>query len=437
LHKIEWKSMMNMMTEIWIAIALGVITIAELVYITYLKGRISSISGSQVVQSKRLELLEQELAQERLLLHRAQTEKESWMQRSAQMEASYEALRERLVAQNQDRDALLLKFKDLSAQVIEERAERFNQEQTDSLDVLLRPLADRISRFEKQVAESGRQAIERHVQLREQVRQLTAINSTMGEEARRLTNALKADVKQQGAWSEMILESILEKSGLKKGREYTVQDAHIDREGKRLRTDVIISLPDQKKIIIDSKVSLKDFERLANSESEAERDIALRAHGLSIKNHVDILSSKNYHDLYQVESPDFVLMFVPKDNAFAAALNYDQNLYQYAFDKNIVIVTPATLLATLKTIDTMWKNHYQNSYALEIASEAGKMYDKFVGLSDDLLKVGKQLSTVSNTYNDCMTKLKTGKGNLIGRAERLKELGAKANKKVDESLLLQ
>ncbi len=379
---------------------------------------------------KQSTLLETELQQERLLLHQAREETSALRVRVAQLASQLDESQRRFISQSEDRDALLVQFRDLSAQVMERRAVQFDQAQRQSLHQLLEPLAQRITRFEQKVDQSSENAVRRHAALREQVKHLTDINATMGEEAKRLTNALKADVREQGNWGEMILESILEKSGLEKGREYTVQDSHTDADGKRYRTDVVITLPDDKRMIIDSKVSLKDFEEYVNADDEIQREISLKAHGLSLRKHIDILAQKNYHDLYQIESPDFVLLFVPKDNAFAAALNYDSNLYQYAFDRNIVIVTPSTLLATLKTVDTLWRNHKQNHYALEIASEAGKMYDKFVGFTDDLLKLGKQLDTVKNTYHDSMKKLSTGTGSLVTRAEKLKHLGAKANKKI-------
>jgi len=419
-------------TILYIIIAVLVV-IAIAVYMTS-ASRLQAAEHLRESALKQVDFLETELQQERELLGQTRVECSELRVKEARLTSQIDEAHRRASTQAEDRDALLLQFKDLSAQVMEQRAEQFDQAQRKSLHQLLEPLSHRISRFEQRVEKTSEDAVKRHAALREQVKQLTDINATMGEEAKRLTNALKADVREQGSWGEMILESILEKSGLEKGREYTVQDSHTTEDGKRYRTDVVITLPDDKRMIIDSKVSLKDFEEYVNASDDAQRDISLKAHGLSLRKHIDILAQKNYHDLYQIESPDFVLLFVPKDNAFAAALNYDSNLYQYAFDRNIVIVTPATLLATLKTVDTLWRNHKQNQYALEIASEAGKMYDKFVGFTDDLVKMGKQLDTVKNTYQDSMKKLSTGTGSLVTRAEKLKNLGAKANKKIASEL---
>ena len=237
---------------------------------------------------------------------------------------------------------------------------------------------------------------------------------------------LKEEV--QGNWGELILESVLDKSGLEKDREYFLQQT-FDHEGKQVRPDVIIHLPDGKRLIIDSKVSLTAYEQMIRAEDQAIKTFE-KAHLLSVRKHIDGLSAKNYHDVYQIESPDFVLLFIPIDTAFASAIKADPGLYQYAFDKNIVIVTPSTLLATLKTVDSLWKNEKQQKHALDIATEAGKMYDKFVGLVEDLDKLGKQMDTARGTYHDSMKKLKEGSGNLVGRAEKIKALGAKANKKL-------
>ncbi|MFZ1558863.1 MAG: DNA recombination protein RmuC, partial [Saprospiraceae bacterium] len=234
-------------------------------------------------------------------------------------------------------------------------------------------------------------------------------------------------------WGELILESILDKSGLEKNREYFVQVTERNDEGKMYKPDVVIQLPDGKKLIIDSKVSLNAYEMMVNADTDDEQKIAHKAHVLAVKNHIDSLASKNYHDLYKVESPDFVLMFIPIDTALSAAIQLDSELYLYAFDKNIVMVAPSTLLATLKTVDTMWRNDKQNRFAMEIAEEAGKMYDKFVGFADDMDKLGKQLNTAQSTYHDSMKKLNSGTGNLVSRAENIKALGAKANKSLPKT----
>jgi DNA recombination protein RmuC len=239
----------------------------------------------------------------------------------------------------------------------------------------------------------------------------------------------------QGNWGELILERVLEKSGLEKGREYEVQQSFTTEEGNRVFPDVVINLPDGKKMIVDSKVSLTAYERYANEEDDVQRAVFLKEHINSIKRHVEQLSDKNYHDLYQMESPDFVLLFIPIESAFAIALNEDNSLYNKAFELNIIIVTPTTLLATLRTIDSMWTNQKQQENALEIARQAGALYDKFEGFVTDLVKIGKKMDEAKAEYGSAMGKLVEGKGNLVGSVERLRKMGAKAKKVLPENIL--
>jgi DNA recombination protein RmuC len=246
---------------------------------------------------------------------------------------------------------------------------------------------------------------------------------------------LKGDSKMQGNWGELVLERVLEKSGLEKGREYEVQQSFTNTEGTRVLPDVVINLPDGKKMIVDSKVSLVAYEKWINEESEILKSDFLREHVLSIKRHVEQLGSKNYHDLYQIESPDFVLLFIPIEPAFAIALNEDSTLYNRAFDRNIVIVTPTTLLATLRTIDSMWSNQKQQENAFEIARQAGALYDKFEGFVTDLVKIGNKIKDTKTEYENAMNKLVDGKGNLISSVERLKKMGAKAKKSLPENII--
>jgi len=246
---------------------------------------------------------------------------------------------------------------------------------------------------------------------------------------------LKGDSKMQGNWGELILERVLEKSGLEKDREYFVQQSHTNTEGNRVFPDVVINLPDGKKMIVDSKVSLTAYEKFINEEEDSLKNGYLKEHVNSIKRHVEQLGDKNYHDLYQIESPDFVLLFIPMEPAFALALNEDTTLYNKAFEKNIVIVTPSTLLATLRTIDSMWANQKQQENAFEIARQAGALYDKFEGFVTDLIKVGKKIDESKVEYQGAMNKLVDGKGNLIISVEKLKKMGAKAKKALPENIL--
>jgi len=257
----------------------------------------------------------------------------------------------------------------------------------------------------------------------------------MSKETLNLTKALKGDNKMQGNWGELVLERVLEKSGLEKDSEYFVQQSFTNKEGKRMLPDVVIHLPDNKKMIVDSKVSLVAYERFINEEDETLKERFLKEHVASLKKHIEQLSAKKYEDIYQIESPDFVLLFIPIEPAFAVALNMDNHLYNKAFEKNIVIVTPSTLLATLRTIDSMWNNEKQQKNALEIAKQAGALYDKFQGLLTDLISIGKRIDDSKKEYSNAMNKLFDGRGNLITSVEKLKKMGAKAKKSIPEKIV--
>jgi len=328
-------------------------------------------------------------------------------------------------------------FENLANKILEEKTTKFTEQNKENLKNILSPLQDKIQLFEKKVEDTHKESIDYHAALRQQILGLREMNEQMSKETLNLTKALKGDSKMQGNWGELILERVLEKSGLEKGREYEVQQSFTNEEGNRVFPDVVISLPDGKKMVVDSKVTLTAYERYVNEEDENQKIQYLREHVISIRRHVDQLSEKNYHDLYQMESPDFVLLFIPIETAFALALNEDATLYNKAFEKNIVIVTPSTLLATLRTIDSMWTNQKQQENALEIARQAGALYDKFVGLWNDLIIVGKKMDDAKSGYSDAMNKLFDGTGNLINRVENLKKMGAKAKKALPENVLLK
>lgn len=325
-------------------------------------------------------------------------------------------------------------FENLANRILEQKSEKFTLLNKENIQNLLDPLNTKIKSFEEKVEKNGSDFIERHAQLGKQLEYLNQQNLKISEEATNLTKALKGDSKMQGNWGEMVLERVLERSGLQKDSEYFVQQHFTTEEGKRVLPDVVIHLPGEKKMIIDSKVSLNAYERYINDEDEAGKKAHLKNHLISMKKRVDELGAKNYHTLYQMESPDFVLLFIPVEAAFAVASNEYPNLYTEAFDKNIIIVTPTTLLAVLKTIDSMWQNEKQKQNAIDIATQAGALYDSFTNLTEELQKVGRQLGTVQNSYDTAMKKL-TGKGNLVKRVEQLKTLGAKASKQLDQKLL--
>ncbi|MEZ4794403.1 MAG: DNA recombination protein RmuC [Flavobacteriaceae bacterium] len=326
-------------------------------------------------------------------------------------------------------------FENLANKILDTKSEKFTKQNKENLDTILKPLQEKIEKFEKRVEDTHKESIDRHAMLRQQIVGLKELNEQMSKEATNLAKALKGDSKLQGNWGELVLKRVLEKSGLEKDQEYFEQQSFTAEDGKRLMPDYIIHLPGNKKMVIDSKVSLTAYERFVNEEEEDLRNRHLKEHVASLKKHVEQLSEKNYQDIYKIESPDFVLLFVPIEPAFAVAVNQDNNLYSWAFEKNIVIVTPTTLLATLRTIDSMWTNEKQQQNALEIATQAGRLYDAFVRLTEDLVKVGAQMDTAKNTYTGAMKKLSEGQGNLINRVEKLRKLGAKTSKSMDEKLL--
>lgn len=368
-----------------------------------------------------------------------QKEKESLAIHLAKKENDFDNLLERNKEQKQEVEQLQEKFtkefENLANKILEEKTVKFTEQNKENLKNILSPLQDKIQLFEKKVEDTHKESIDYHAALRQQILGLREMNEQMSKETINLTKALKGDSKMQGNWGELVLERVLEKSGLEKDREYFVQQSHVTEDGNRVFPDVIINLPDGKKMIIDSKVTLTAYERYINEEDSEVKNQHLKEHIVSINRHVEQLGSKNYHDLYHMESPDFVLLFIPIESAFAVALNEDTSLYNKAFEKNIVIVTPSTLLATLRTIDSMWTKQKQQENAIEIARQAGALYDKFEGFVSDLIKIGKKMDEAKTEYGNAMNKLVDGKGNLITSVEKLKKMGAKAKKALPEAVL--
>ena len=325
-------------------------------------------------------------------------------------------------------------FENLANKILDEKSTKFTEQNQKNIKNLLTPLQEKIKTFEDRVETSQKESISMHSALKEQLLNLQSQNLKITQEAENLTKALKGDSKMQGNWGELVLERVLEKSGLEKDREYSVQQSFTREDGSRVLPDVIINLPDGKKMVVDSKVSLTDYERYINAEEDL-REKFLKDHINSIRKHVDQLSAKKYEDLYEMESPDFVLMFIPIEPAFAIAINQDNTLYNKAFEQNIVIVTPSTLLATLRTIDSMWNNEKPQRNAIEIARQAGALYDKFEGFVTDLTKVGKKMDEAKSEYKGAMNKLVEGRGNLVTSIEKLKKMGAKAKKSLPEPIL--
>jgi DNA recombination protein RmuC len=367
------------------------------------------------------------------------TERDQALQNAIRLEAELDSERKqglgRIESLNEAKEALTSQFKNLANEILEDKSKRFTEQNAASLDALLKPLQTKLTEFKEQVNNSyGNEARERFA-LKSEIERLANLNLRMSDETRSLTQALKGDSKVQGNWGELVLESILESSGLRKGEEYVVQDSHTQSDGSRLQPDVVIKLPEGRSLVVDSKVSITAYARHAEtSDTEiAERELA--AHIQSLRQHIQGLSGKNYSSLYGVGSVDFVLMFVPIEPAFLLALKTAPNLYQEALAKNIVLVCPSTLMATLRTVAHLWRQDHQNRNALEIAKQCGSLYDKFVGFVDDLEKLGQRLDQAQTSYHDAFNKLKTGKGNLIRSAEKVRELGVKPSKNLSAPLI--
>lgn len=330
---------------------------------------------------------------------------------------------------------LTTEFENIANRIMKERAAEFSVSNEKQLGEVLNPLKDKITSFEKQVKDAYDKELRDKISLKEEVKKLTELNTRVSEEANNLAKALKGDVKKQGNWGEVILERLLETSGLKKGIEYEREVVVEGGEGETLRPDVIVYLPDNKHVIIDSKVSLVAYERLSNAKNDEEYQQFLKAHIESIKSHVKQLSEKNYQLAMGLNTPDFVLLFLPIEASFAAAVQAEQNLFSYAWDRKIVIVSPTTLLVTLRTIASIWKQENQTRNAQEIARLSGALYDKLVGIMADFTKVKENIDRAGSSYDDAMKKMKEGSGNLFSTANKIKKLGAKTAKELPENLI--
>ena len=328
-----------------------------------------------------------------------------------------------------------LEFENIANKLLKQNTTDFAEANQKRLDEILNPLKENIKTFEQKVEEKYVKEVKERSALMTEVKTLSELNQQMREDAQSLTKALKGDAKTQGNWGELILEKILENSGLIKGEEYKTEDYYTNQTGGGSRLDVIINLPDNKQIIIDSKVSITAYTNYIETENENEKEIQIKAHLTSVKSHIDTLSKKDYSQIPGLNTPDFVLMFMPSEPSFSFTLQNDASIYNYAWDKKIVIVSPTTLLATLKTVASVWKQERQTKNALEIARQSGALYDKFVGFIGDLEKIEKGLKTSQDAYNFAVNKLKTGSGNLIGRAEKIRLLGAKTSKQIDAKYL--
>ena len=330
------------------------------------------------------------------------------------------------------------RFKSLSQDILDKKSKQFQEQATANISNLLSPLKEKIQSFQKTVEETYQKESRERFSLKDDIEKLCSVHDKLKEETQHLSKAMKGSVKAQGQWGEMILNKILDAAGLIEGEHYITQGKTLqlkDEEGKQQKPDVIIKLPDNKHIIIDSKVSLTHYEQFISSELEEDKKKYVSLFIQSIRSHVTQLSIKKYSNSEVLNAPDFTLMFFPIEGAFSLALQYDSNLFQFSWDKNIVIVSPTTLLSTLKTVESIWKREKQSRYAIEIAQNSGRLYDKFVGFADDLNDIGKQIKNADRSYSSALQKLNTGQGNIISRLEKIKSLGAKASKKMPENLL--
>jgi DNA recombination protein RmuC len=326
-------------------------------------------------------------------------------------------------------------FKLIANQIFEEKTESFSKKSKESIDQLLSPLKERLVSFEKKVDETHKDSLKETSGLKAELKTLREMSSKMTEEAENLTKALRNDTKVQGNWGEMILENILESSGLRKDEEYFLQKNFSTEEGRRFQPDVMIKLPDDKWVIVDSKVSLKAYEDYVTAENTDQKERFLKSHLLSLKNHIRGLSEKKYQEVASGKNLDFILMFVPIEPAYLIALQADHGLFNEAYDRGIVMVSPTTLIASLKIISTTWKHEYQNRNAIEIADRGKLLLEKFVGFAEDFEKIGMQLDRASSTYHDAMKKLRDGRGSLVNQATQLEHLGIRANKKLSSNLI--
>jgi DNA recombination protein RmuC len=435
------------MEQYLIIISVALITFVIGIYFGMLRSKITTQKELKSAEQQNAVLIESKTYLEKTIDKLQLDQSELLSQRDAinkvniQQEGSIKSLNEKLNDQKKElekiQDKFTIEFENLANKILDEKSVKFTEQNKQNLKIILNPLQEKIKLFEDKVDKTHKESIDYHAALRQQIIGLKELNEQMSKEAINLTKALKGDSKTQGNWGELILEKVLEKSGLEKDREYVLEKSFNSNElnRTRIRPDVIINLPDHRKMIVDSKVSLTAYEQYVNCDDDVMKSKHLKEHIASLNRHVNQLSEKKYEDIYEIDSPDFVLLFVPIEPAFAVAINSDDQLYNKAFEKNIVIVTPSTLLATLRTIDSMWQNAKQQRNAVEIARQAGALYDKFEGFVSDLTKVGKKMDEAKTEYRGAMNKLVEGRGNLITSVEKIKKLGAKAKKTIPQNII--
>ncbi len=371
------------------------------------------------------------------LRERFNAERNNLIKTEAQLNSQHEKLAEQQKNLDDLQQKFTLEFSVVANKIFEEKTAKFTIQNQNNLETILSPLKANIKAFEEKVERVYKDEAAERNHLKGVIFQLMDQSKQIQNDANNLTKALKGDNKKQGNWGEVILERVLERSGLVKDREYRIQASLKSTDGLKFQPDVVIDLPDEKNLIIDAKISLVAYEQMMNAETEKEKVLNLKRHLVSVKSHIDGLASKNYQNLYQINSPDFVLLFMPIESSFSVTVQADHELFNYAWDRKVVIVSPTTLLATLRTIASIWKVDRQNKNVFEIAEEAGALYDKFVGFLADMEKIGKHLDLSQKAHEEAFKKLQYGSGNLIGKVEKIKKLGAKtkSNKQIDSKFL--
>ncbi|MBP9887052.1 MAG: DNA recombination protein RmuC [Leptospiraceae bacterium] len=351
----------------------------------------------------------------------------------------FKTLEENMARQKEEIEKLNTKFNDefqkIANQILLNNSSSFNKQTGETLDTILKPLRENLEKFEKKVDNTRLEQAKETSSLKEQISLLEKLNLTMTDEARNLTNALRGDNKAQGNWGEGILERILDKSGLEKGRDYLIQQQLISEDNNRFTPDVIVNLPDNKNLVIDSKVSLVAYDNYCSTDNKEQKAKFLKDHIDSLYNHIKMLSAKEYFKLKGLNSPDFVLLFIPIEPSFSLAMHEDPGIYNHAFEKNILLVTPTTLIGALRVISVIWKQEKQNRNVSEISKEAGNMLDKFQGFVEDMKKIGDSIANTDKIYQSAFNKLSSGKGNLINRARKIESLGGKGSKSLPEDLI--
>ncbi len=413
--------------------AVFVFVILYLIHNQVLKKKLSSLNTEKTELTTRNDLLIQESSDQKSEINKLRELDRQQSSEITKLQTINQNLENKFTEQKEEIAELQSKFtetfKNLANEILEEKTQKFTEQNKSHLDQILNPLRDKIKDFEQKVNDTNEKNRMTNASLIQQIKDLKDLNHKISDDAKNLTKALKGEVKVQGNWGEVILERILEESGLKKGEEFTVQES-FSEGSSRLQPDVIIYLPEEKHLIIDSKVSLINYEKMINAESEQHRETYKKALNNSVKSHIDRLQKKHYENIKRLNSPDFVFLFLPIEGAFASVLQQDTEIYQYGLKKHIVIVSPSTLLATLRTIAFIWRQENQTKNALEIAQKSGDLLDKFIGFLEDMKKIDVNISRTRSAYDDAVKKLSEGKGNILNRVKILEEMGAKAKKEM-------